>query len=121
MPERRSSQQTVRLRRSRWGRPLFLYALYCLLSTLLAVSALSGLSAQGVSAPAIQEENFAGWGEDVMEFLGQLQEGPPKSLHDFQEETVPLKDAVNDESQGVIHQIEGATRALGKGEAQLEA
>lgn len=85
------------------------------------MSAPGGLSAQGVSAPAIQEENFTGWGEDVMEFLGQLQEGPPKSLHDFQEEMVPLKDAVNDESQGVIHQIEGATRALGKGEAQLKA
>ncbi|MEK7242300.1 MAG: tetratricopeptide repeat protein, partial [Planctomycetota bacterium] len=85
------------------------------------MSAPGGLSASGVSAPAIQEENFTGWGEGVMEFLGQLQEGPPKSLHDFREEMVLLKDAVNDESQGVIHQIEGATRALGKGEAQLEA
>ena len=121
MPERRSSQQTVRLRQSRQGRPLFLYAVYCLLSILLAVSALGELPTQGVAAPAIQEENFAGWGEEVMELLGQLQEGPPKSLHDFQEEMVPLEDAVNDKSQGVIHQIEGATLALGKGEAQLKA
>ncbi|HHT9132671.1 MAG TPA: tetratricopeptide repeat protein [Candidatus Tripitaka californicus] len=56
-----------------------------------------------------------------MEFLGQLQVVPPKSLHDFKEEMVLPKDAVNDESQGVIHQIEGATRALEEGEAQLEA
>ncbi|HHT9154986.1 MAG TPA: tetratricopeptide repeat protein [Candidatus Tripitaka sp. YC43] len=135
MPERRSSQQTVDSRQalnrpgSGQGKPflrpcpgqVFLYAVYCLLSTLLTVSALGGLFAQGVSAPAIQEENFAGWGEGVMEFLGQLQEGPPKSLHDFQEEMVPLKDAVNDESQGVSPQIEGATLALWKGEAQLKA
>ena len=80
------------------------------------------------SGPATQEENFSKWGEETTELLSQFQEGPSKSLQDFQKETAFLKDNPDKESQvveplltEVIRQTEEATGAFEEGKAQLEA
>jgi tetratricopeptide (TPR) repeat protein len=74
----------------------------------------------GSGQAAIIEEDFAKWGEAVTELLGQLQEGPAKSLQDFYEETALLKATPGKGLRGKLHKIEEAIRAFEEGTDQLE-